>query len=209
MEQQLFLFTLMALAFTMMPGPDFAFITKTTLASGRRAGQATACGIASGLIVHTLAAVLGLSAIIAQSALLFDLTKYLGAAYLFYLGIQSIALKKTPSPDTAQKEPAAFKSCGKYFCGGFFINIMNPKVILYNMTFLPQFVVSSKPIIPQLFLLGFISVLLALVWFILLAHFMNGIRTFFTSEKVQLRLQRITGIMLISFGIKLFFQTRN
>lgn len=208
MDQHLFFFTLTALAFIMMPGPDFAFITKTTLASGYRAGQATACGIASGLIVHTLAAVLGLSALIAQSAFLFNLMKYAGAAYLFYIGIQSITAKKSVPPATLPKEPIALKSYKKYFCGGFFVNVMNPKAILFNMTFLPQFVIAAKPVIPQLFLLGFISVTTALVWFMLLARFMNSIRTFFTNEKVQFHLQKVTGILLISFGFKLFFQEK-
>jgi len=76
-------------AFIMMPGADFTLIMKATLTNGRKAGQITACGIAAGLVFHTAAAIFGLSAIIAKSAFLFDLVKYVGAVYLFYLGITS------------------------------------------------------------------------------------------------------------------------
>lgn len=203
----------MSMAFIMMPGADFTLIMKTTLTKGRRAGQVTACGIAAGLLVHTTAAVLGLSAIIAESAALFDMVKYIGAAYLFYLGIVSFKEARTAkeviddgsSLAVTEGHTENFKSI---FYQGALANVLNPKTIIFYLTFLPQFVVQTQPVIPQLVALGIILGILSLGWFVFLAYTLGHIRKYFENPIIRSRIQKITGMLLISFGLKLALDKR-
>jgi RhtB (resistance to homoserine/threonine) family protein len=196
----------MAMAFIVMPGADFALITKVTLGNGRRAGQITACGIAGGLLVHTTAAVLGLSAIISQSALLFDIVKYIGAAYLFYLGVT--AFRDNSGPEVSNNEVAESVQTGSthlwnFFCQGILANVLNPKTVIFYLTFLPQFVNQSQPVMFQLIILGVILFVLSLAWFVFLAYALGFIRKYFDNPVIKSRMQKVTGVLLISFGLKL------
>lgn len=198
------LYCLIAMAFIMMPGADFTLIMKTTLTNGRKAGEITACGIAVGLIVHTTAAVLGLSAIIAKSAFLFDVVKYIGAAYLFYLGVTSFrATDAQEGYDATDKAITEDENKRKIFMQGVLANVLNPKTVIFYLTFLPQFVVQSKSVMPQLIMLGVILVILSLAWFIFLAYALGYIRKYFDNPVFKSRMQKVTGVLLISFGLKL------
>ncbi|WP_110953422.1 LysE family translocator [Anaerosinus massiliensis] len=203
----LIFYCLVTMAFIIMHGVDCALIMKTTLANGRKAGQITACGIAIGCIFHTTAAILGLSAIIAKSAFLFDMVKYIGAAYLFYLGIMSFrtsAIQATSDKDVIiNTQPAENKNLRGFLLQGILCNVLNPKTILFYLTFLPQFVIQSEPVMPQLFTLGVILMILALAWFIFLAYALGYIRKYFDNPIFKSRMQKTTGILLISFGLKL------
>jgi RhtB (resistance to homoserine/threonine) family protein len=201
----------MAFAFIIMPGADFTLIMKTTLTKGRRAGQITGCGIAAGLVVHTTAAVLGLSAIIVKSAFLFDVVKYIGAAYLFYLGITSFIAKDSQESCDASgtnMTPVIDTKFWSIFTQGVLANVLNPKTVIFYLTFLPQFVIQSKPVMQQLVLLGTILVILSLVWFVSLAYAFGYIRKYFDNPVFKSRMQKITGALLISFGLKLAFDKR-
>jgi RhtB (resistance to homoserine/threonine) family protein len=201
----------MALAFILMPGADFTLIMKTTLNKGRKAGQITACGIAAGLVVHTTAAVLGLSAIIVKSAFLFDVVKYIGAAYLFYLGITSFITKDTQEgydASDSNKTAVIDNNLWSIFTQGVLANVLNPKTVIFYLTFLPQFVIQSKPVIPQLVLLGTILVILSLIWFAFLAYAFGYIRNYFDNPVFKSRMQKVTGALLISFGLKLALDKR-
>lgn len=203
-----YLFVLTALAAAILPGADFAMVTKNTLALGRKGGQATALGIASGLMVHSTAAVLGLSVIIAKSAFLFGLVKYAGAAYLFYIGITTLLSRVqgdiTPaSSDTTAKAPDSeynFKTC---FAQGALTNTLNPKAAIFYMTLLPQFVDPTKDSYLQLAILGLTSVIIVLIWFLFLAGALDYIRVWFSKPMFKSVFQRLTGLVLISFGVKL------
>jgi len=200
----LILYCFIAMAFIMMPGADFTLIMKTTLANGRKAGEITACGIAAGLIVHTTAAVLGLSAIIAKSAFLFDVVKYIGAAYLFYLGVTSFrATDAQEGYDATDKATTEDGNKWEIFMQGVLANVLNPKTVIFYLTFLPQFVVQSKSVMPQLIMLGVILVILSLAWFIFLAYALGYIRKYFDNPVFKSRMQKVTGVLLISFGLKL------
>lgn len=200
----LVIYCFVAMAFIMMPGADFTLVMKNTLASGRKVGQVTACGLASGLVLHTTAAILGLSAIIAQSAFLFDIVKYIGAAYLFYLGIKSFRSNTSQEDiNTSSTHVMEKKDMNTFFIQSILANILNPKTVLFFLTFLPQFVIPSKPVVPQLILLGVILVLLSLFWFLFLAYALEHIRKYFDNPAFRMRMQKITGVLLISFGLKL------
>lgn len=205
------LFCVMAMAFIAMPGADFALITKVTLANGKKIGQITACGIAGGLLVHTMAAVFGLSAIIVQSAFLFDCVKYIGAAYLFYLGITAFrdnGNSATEASQIADEEQEVNKRGWNFFCQGILANVLNPKTVIFYLTFLPQFINRSEPVMPQLIMLSTILVMLSLAWFLFLSHALEFIRNYLENPIIKSRMQKVTGVLLISFGLKLALDKR-
>lgn len=205
-----------ALIFAMIPGPDFAVILKTALLHGRRAGLAAALGIGSGLTVHTALCVLGLSAIIAHSPLLFGLITYAGAIYLSFLGIRALLAR----PVRAKADTAAGTD-GKGAAGaiarkteeglfaafrvGFLTNVLNPKAILFFLTFLPQFVDRDSALGPhlQLLVLGAAMCIVTALWFALLSLLLDRFRTLFTDGPFRLWLERIAGAIFLGFGIRL------
>jgi threonine/homoserine/homoserine lactone efflux protein len=149
-----FLFAAVVLAVT--PGPGIAYVVARTVAGGRSEGLASCFGTGIGGMLHVLAAALGLSLIIAQSAVAFSLVKYLGAAYLVYLGIR-LLLRKDPELTV---KPVAAQGVRRALSEGIVVEALNVKTALFFLAFLPQFVSPSDPLIPQLVLLGSICVAL-------------------------------------------------
>jgi threonine/homoserine/homoserine lactone efflux protein len=135
----LLLFVGAALALLLVPGPAVLYITTRAMSQGRRAGLASALGVAAGSTVHVLAAALGLSALLASSALAFSVVKYAGAAYLVYLGIRRIVSRETGGA-TAATPPAPLFALFALFRQGVLVNLLNPKTALFFLAFLPQFV---------------------------------------------------------------------
>ncbi len=209
----LLLFVPMAAILVMLPGPDFALIAKISLMNGRPQGQAAAVGVALGICVHTTAAMLGISAIIAQSVLWFSILKYVGAAYLVWLGIQAIragqplsaAVVKTAqepdAPSSAQR--LTLRQWLHFFGQGFLTNVLNPKAVLIFLTFLPQFMDPHAPLAPQFLTLGSIMSGLCLFWYVPLAYMLGRIRHVFENSRFQKWMQRCTGLVFIAFGLKL------
>ena len=130
------LFVLSGLLLNVTPGADTLYIVARGTTQGARAGAVAAMGIGTGCIVHTLAAALGLSAILATSATAFALVKWIGAAYLVYLGFALLAAGPTAGTGT----PLQRASLGRVFVQGFVTNVLNPKVALFFLAFLPQFI---------------------------------------------------------------------
>ncbi|MCM3693144.1 LysE family translocator [Neobacillus niacini] len=201
--ENFYLFVIMCILLILLPGPDTAIATKNTLTVGRTGGFRTMFGTCCALLIHTLAAVVGLSAIIVKSALLFSVFKYFGAVYLVFLGIKTLwALKqnKTAPAEMAAESKYDNKSCFKQ---GFLTNLLNPKVAVFFLTFLPQFVDSgSNSFIPFL-IMGITYTLLTALWFLFYIYLLNQIRTFMKKPKTQMLMEGITGTVLIGFGIKL------
>src|SRR5260221_8719561 len=134
-------FSLAAILLLLTPGPAVLYIVARSVEQGRIAGLASVCGITTGTLVHVLAAALGLSALLASSALAFAVVKYAGAAYLIYIGVQRI-LSRADTP-TAQSELPR-RSLGRLYRDGFVVNLLNPKTALFFLAFLPQFVDPSR-----------------------------------------------------------------
>jgi threonine/homoserine/homoserine lactone efflux protein len=139
------LFVAAGLLLNVTPGPDLAYIGARAAAGGFRDGVAAALGITAGCVVHTLAAALGLSALLATSAMAFDVIKWCGAAYLLYAGLRLLAgsLKATRGNGDVRIVPPA--SPRKIFREGLVINVFNPKVALFFLAFLPQFIAADAP----------------------------------------------------------------
>jgi threonine/homoserine/homoserine lactone efflux protein len=146
----LWLFVLSALLLNITPGPDTLYILGRSTAQGWRTGAVAAFGIGAGALVHICAAALGLSAILAASATAFSVVKYLGAAYLLYVGIALIRSSGAAATTAALSGPAV--SMRSIFLQGFLTNVLNPKVALFFLAFLPQFVSADAPSKPLAFL---------------------------------------------------------
>ncbi len=164
------LFVAAGLLLNVTPGPDMAYIAARAAAGGFRDGAAATLGITAGCVVHTLAAALGLSAVLAASALAFAAVKWIGAAYLLYLGVRLLAgAARARSPlDARAVLPAA---AGMIFREGFLVNVFNPKVALFFLAFLPQFIAADAAhkavafvLLGGLFIVNSLFVTLPVAW---------------------------------------------
>lgn len=196
-------FIFMTLFVVMSPGVDTALITKRTIAGGKKDGLMMALGITTGSLGHTLAATLGLSALVLQSAVAFSILKWVGAIYLIYLGVQSLITRK--SSDAVEETETQRHSKGSPFKEGFLSNLLNPKVAVFFITFLPQFVSSQENAMVELFVMGSFYAVLSILWFVFYVFCLTYIREWLMSATVQNYMEKLTGIVLIGFGIKLLF----
>lgn len=208
MIEQATLFTYLAIlfGFVFIPGPAVLLTLARATSSGTRAGIATGLGIAAGDLVHTAMAVLGISAIILASAFLFSLIKYLGAAYLIYLGIRAI-LERAPS-SSDMKAPAITPA--QAFRQGAIAEVLNPKSALFFLAFLPQFVQVENGLVPlQLTILGVLFVLVGFFSTLVFAIGAGGIGSFLRRNPVVLRWQgKVVGSIYCALGVRLALQER-
>ena len=200
-------FLLLSSFVVMSPGVDTALITKRTVSEGRTSGYRMAMGITAGSLVHTFAAAFGLSAILMQSALAFEIVKYVGAIYLIYLGVSSFMTRKKQETEENLKDQ--IKPGQSAFKQGLLSNVLNPKVAMFFLTFLPQFVTPGSSSIQQLLMMGVIYTFLSISWFFVYVFFINYLRSWLLSAKVQRAMDRATGLVLIGFGVKLAFSKQN
>lgn len=157
--ETLLVFALAAAVLVAIPGPNHLYIATRGIAQGRGAGLASAFGVETGTLVHIAAAAFGLSALIASSALAFNVVKYLGAAYLVYLGIRTL-LREDDGGIDGSPGPARLR---RIYAEGVLVNVLNPKVALFFLAFLPQFVDPHHgAALTQILVLGFVVFLIAL-----------------------------------------------
>lgn len=201
-------FALASLILNITPGNDMLYVATRSTAQGVKAGIISSLGIAVGCVVHLVAAVVGLSTVIANSTLAFDIIKYAGAAYLIYLGIKSL-LSRQNKFDVANKVER--RSLTKLFWQGAFTNVLNPKVALFFLAFLPQFIHPERgDAATQIMLLGLwfntsgtiVNVIVAAL-FGRLGNWLGDKQSFITWQN------RITGTLLIALGIKVALSSRN
>lgn len=208
MVDNLFAYALMALMMSVLPGADTVLIMKNTLSHGAKAGRYTIFGMATGLTFWTIVAIFGLSVVIAQSVFLFNTIKYIGAAYLLYLGLRVFFTKSTFALEAVQAENnySNQKSMRPHYkesyLQGAISNILNPKTILVYVTFMPQFIDLNGNINQQLIILGLILTLIAVSWFLILVYLIDYLKNWLNNSKFQQLFQKSTGIMLIGFGVK-------
>jgi len=197
------LFLSAAIAINITPGPDMIYILSRTIAQGRKIGIASSLGVCSGSFVHILAAAFGLSAIIATSAMAFGVIKYIGAAYLIYLGIQALRSKGISFDIPVKKQTQL--TFWKAFRQGALIDILNPKVAIFFMAFLPQFVRPELEHVPaQIIILGFLVNLIGVVVEFTLVLTAARTTIFFrNNSQFSTLLDRVLGSMFIGLGIRL------
>jgi RhtB (resistance to homoserine/threonine) family protein len=196
------LFLAAGVLLNLTPGPDTVYILGRSIAQGRQAGIASAFGICVGSIFHTCAAALGLSAILATSAVAFGMIKMLGGAYLIFLGIKMLVDRRRelslPASFRRRSTVAAFRQ-------GILTNVLNPKVALFFLAFLPQFIdpTSNAKVIAFL-LLGFTFVTTGTIWCLILACFAATFsERLRTNEKISQWLNRTVGALFVFLGARL------
>ena len=196
------LFLAAGILLNLTPGPDTVYILGRSVAQGREAGVASALGICVGSIFHTCAAALGLSAILATSALAFGAIKLLGGAYLIFLGIKMVLNRRRhlslPSNFRRRTTRAAFRQ-------GVLTNILNPKVALFFLAFLPQFIdPPSNTKVLAFVMLGLTFVTTGTIWCLVLAWFASAFsERLRTNETIGQWLNRTAGALFISLGLRL------
>jgi len=199
----LWLFVLACISLNLLPGVDTIYIVSRSIAEGKRAGVISALGISTGTVVHICAVTFGLSALIFSFSYAFSIIKVLGAMYLFYLGIKML-VKKTAMSDglstinTKQSDFQIYKQA-------VLTNVLNPKVALFFMAFLPQFVpldASNKSL--YLFILGAIFLTTGTIWCLILALFTSKISSKMQSNKNFIN--KIVGIIFLGLGGKLLLE---
>ncbi|WP_257350650.1 LysE family translocator [Pseudalkalibacillus decolorationis] len=201
-----YLFVITTLMIALTPGADTVLVTKNTLIQGKGVGFKTVVGICAGIAIHILIAVLGLSAIIANSVLLFKIIKYVGAGFLILMGIVTLFSKR---PNLASDNTTTEKRLkGSYFLQGMFSNVFNPKAVVFFMSFLPQFIVPEEHTLLQMIIIGVTPVLITLIWLFCYVNLINHIRVWFNKPFFLYAFQRLTGFILITLGMKLAFEKR-
>ena len=199
-------FLVAAVALAITPGPGIAYVVARTVAGGRSEGLASCLGTGVGGMLHVLAAALGLSLIIAQSAVAFSLVKYLGAAYLIYLGIRLLLRK---DPEFTVKSVAA-QGVRRAFAEGIVVEALNVKTALFFLAFLPQFVSPSDPLIPQLVLLGSICVALNTLVDVIAVVAADRLLKSDTARAARARLlTRVSGVTMLGLGTYLALARRD
>lgn len=205
MPQHILLFLLAALTINILPGPDMLYVISQSMGHGKRFGIAAALGIGSGCFVHIFAVTVGLAALLLKSALTFTIIKYLGACYLLYLGIISLRKKESILKDDRNMIKRV-SSWRKSYLQGFVTNVLNPKVALFFLAFLPQFVIPSShhSIGFQVFILGLIFNCSGTIVNILVACFFNVEKKWISSNPLVLKIQpKLTGLILIGLGLRI------
>lgn len=188
------------------PGPDNIFVMAQSISYGKKEGIATALGLCSGVTIHTLAASIGLSAILYQSNIAFSILKYLGAFYLLYLAYQAFRSSNEVGEFAKPKKqtlPALYRR-------GFLMNVLNPKVSLFFLAFLPQFIEKNGISVPlQMIVLGLTFMILTLIVFSIIAIFAGSLgEKLLQNEKSSRIINLSQGAIFTGIGLKLFFMDK-
>ncbi|WP_243292319.1 LysE family translocator [Bacillus sp. FJAT-47783] len=192
---------------TLAPGPDNLFVISQSMSYGFRAGFSTSLGLCTGLIAHTTFAALGLSAVLYQSSLLFQIIKILGAIYLIYLAYQAFKEGKQTRTDELHVQKQSYRSLYKK---GILMNIFNPKVSLFFLAFLPQFVSPTSATMKlDMFLFGIIFIIQAILLFTLFSALSSKIRTLLNRSPFLLPMIHYgKGVLFAVVGMNLLFSER-
>lgn len=196
------MFLTSSIILALIPGSDTMFILGQAISNSIKSGKYSAFGICSGLIVHTFLAAFGLSLLLKNSITAFNLIKFLGAMYLVYMGIKSIKSKDMLAVNQGKKKREDLK---KAFFQGLVTNLLNPKIILFFLAFLPQFIDTNNTygMVPFV-LLGLTSTIISGIWYISLSIFASFIATFLKRNKNFGKIvNKLSGTIFIILGINL------
>jgi threonine/homoserine/homoserine lactone efflux protein len=190
-------FAIASLVLIALPGPDQALIMRNALFGGRNAGVRTTLGGVTGLALHASAAALGVSALLSTSATAYATLKLVGVAYLLYLGARMLlSARKRPEPEQEARG-------GRPFLQGFLSNALNPKVALFFLTFVPQFLPDSGSTLPVALALSAIFAAIYLAWFTGLVRLVGLASDVLRRPRVKAWIERVTGGALVAFAVRL------
>jgi len=200
-----FTFLFAALMLNIAPGPDMLYVIGRSVGQGRRAGVVSALGVFVGCWVHILAAAFGIAALLRSSPLAFNLVRYAGAAYLIYLGIRMVV--KRTDLSSQQLEP---EKLGSIFRQGAITNMLNPKVAIFFLAFLPQFIDARRgSVVLQILFLGLIFNVGGTVVNLAVAYAGGTLGELLRRNQRWARLQQwFTGLVFVGLGLRLAWQRR-
>lgn len=188
----------------LLPGVDMAVVTQQVLTHGRRAGLLAVAGIVTGSAVQAAAATLGLSALLAASAPAFAALKILGAAYLVWLGARTLwHVRRGAGPAPADPSAGASARAGRSFRAGLLTNLLNPKIVVFYVAFLPQFVDPGAGAGARTAVLAAVFLAVATVWLVLFTVLLGRLRPVLARATVRRRIEQVTGVVLIGLGVRL------
>lgn len=204
-------FTLAAAILTVTPGMDTALVLRTAAVEGGRRALMAGLGIAAGCLAWGVVAAFGLGSLLLVSTLAYDTLRICAALYLFYLGVKLLwgaRQGKQAAPDSAPPAPAAAASAGGWFMRGCLTNALNPKIGIFYITFLPQFIPAGADVLRFSLLLAGIHAMLGIVWFGVLVAATRPLARWLSRPAVMRGLDRMTGAVFIAFGLKLALEKR-
>lgn len=217
----LLLFLPGSILITIVPGADMALIMRQVFLGGTALAQRTIFGNLTGLVVHALALALGLSALLVASAEAYTAVKIAGAAYLLYLGAQSllfawragrdqdaVAGDETGGAALAAARKGRVPSMRTAYLQGVISTVLNPKPALLFLTFLPQFVDTARSVLPQITFLAGVHILIGLIWLTVYAHIIQRAHRTLTRADVKRWLEAATGVVLIALGLRVALERR-
>jgi threonine/homoserine/homoserine lactone efflux protein len=202
-----------ALLLAMAPGPATATLLRQTIRHGRRRGAATVAGIESGVLFWAVAASAGLSALLAASTVAYDVIRVVGAIVLIGLGAQAL-VRSRREHDTeldaagSQRPPMAGRGGWSAYRAGLVTNLANPKAGVFAISFLPQFIPHGYPVLPTGLLLAAVWVVCDGAWYLTLTAIVHGARRMFSRGVVRQRLEALSGVALVGFGVRLALESR-
>ena len=214
---QLAAFIVVAGLLTITPGADMALVMRHALGGGTRPAFFASLGICLGTLIWGAASALGVAVLFARSALAFAVLKYVGGAYLVYLGARALISTTKGTTDTKDPNYVSHENSSslrgshsqwKAFAQGLFTNLLNPKVAVFYVTFLPQFVVPDRPVLSQSVFLAAMHVVMGLIWLTLYARFIDRMAAVLLTDRVKRRMEAATGAVLMALGIRLALARR-
>ena len=220
MDAKLWAFVAFSAVLTITPGVDMALVARSALSRGRNAAFMTTLGIITGLPVHAFLSAVGLSVILSQSALAFETVKLLGAGYLVYLGGRTIIsagkgggehgtqATAPTSTSRARTRDETMRIYRRSYVEGLLNNLLNPKVALFYLTFLPQFMSPGDPVVARALLMGLIHAAEGIVWLMLYAYFLSRLSEVMGRPSVKRNIERVTGLLLVGLGVRLVWERR-
>jgi threonine/homoserine/homoserine lactone efflux protein len=196
-------FVAIAALVTITPGVDMALVMRNSLRGGMRAALATSLGIITGLLVWMFASAVGIASLLRASAEAFTVLKIVGAAYLVFLGVQTILQTRrgVRPPEERVRRSSPYRQ-------GLLSNLLNPKVAVFYATFLPQFISADDPVFAKTLLLGSIHLTMGLVWLPLYAYAVVRAGAALRRPSVMRAAERLTGTVLVALGVRLAFARR-
>jgi RhtB (resistance to homoserine/threonine) family protein len=204
MPQEPLLFVGIVALLTITPGADMAMVARSVIGGGRRDAFATTLGISAGCLVWAVASALGIAAVLAASQTAYDALRLVGAAYLVWLGAQSLYAAwrgAEPAPRTGPRRRSPFRQ-------GLMTNLLNPKIAVFYSTFLPQFIDPGDPALLVSMLLAGVHIALGVAWLSLYAWLLDRAVTAFKGSRVRRALDALTGTVLVGLGLRLAAERR-
>ncbi|TMC47247.1 MAG: LysE family translocator [Chloroflexi bacterium] len=203
MDSRLLAFLGVSLLLALTPGPDFALVTRNALAHGRRGVLLTSAGLTTALVVWVTVTALGAAAVLQTSAAVYSVLKLAGAAYLIYLGARTLWESRRDHGLRLDGVRPARPRALAIWRQGFLSALLNPKLGVFFVTFLPQFVNPGQPVLPRVLLLGGIFTVIGIAWMTLYGLSVSRLRAVVTAPRVRRWMERTTGTVLVGFGARL------